>query len=200
MEQKEATRWFKVSRVDTRGKILDITDPDPHPTVYDPDDEDSRTPKFAMNYTKYNTSTYQSEITHRHWIDQDNLRLLAYDMLNEVCGIETEKGYKPILDEFKGGSAKAAGIETLGENAKVSRRMSVVYNDKLDMGPVYQIHFILVEGQEGKNGQIEPVKGATPLLKESVNIPVATARRIGIAILHYLQAKQSAALVNHWAK
>jgi hypothetical protein len=194
-------RGLKICRVDTKGKIMDVSDPDPIPVVFNPDDDGSRTPKLAFNYTHYNLETNKSECQHTHWVDVDTMRLLAWDLQNTKKGDKGEKGYTAILDEFKGGPAMAAGITELGDNGIISRRMTISYNDGLNMGPVYQFNFVVCEGRKGDKGQIMPVKGSKEFVKEQINVPVAAARKLGCRIYAYLIAKETAAEVtNSWVK
>jgi hypothetical protein len=196
------TQWLKVARVDMKGKILDISDPDPMPTMFDPDAEDQRTPKLALNYVRYNTNDFHAECQHRHFVDLDVLDLLCWDILTIRKGDKTERGYTPILDEFKGGPAKFAGIPAaltaLGDDGIISRRLTVSYMDQLNgeplrSGPVYQFSFEVKEGVKGDKGQITPVKGGETFLKESINVPIAAARKAAKTMQRYLTGKQSAA-------
>lgn len=194
-------RGLKLARVDMKGKILDVTDPDPTPIVFDPNEEGVRSPRFALNYTRYNLESFKSECQHTHWVDSDTLRLLAWDLQTNRKGDKGDKGYTPLLDEYKGGPATAAGITELGENGIVSRRMTIAYNDSLNMGPVYQINFIVCEGKKGDKGQITPVKDGKVFVKEQINVPVASARKLGARLHTYLIAKETAAITNHnWTK
>lgn len=204
-EQEQAAerqRWFKITRVDTRGKILDLTDPDPFPSLYDMDDERQRKPKFAFNYTLYNIDSFASLETHRHYMDEDVLELLCWDILTTRKGEPTEQGYTPLLQEFKGGPARAAGVTTLGDNGVVSRSMEVRYMDKLKgeplrTGPVYSFHWKMTEGKEGGKGQITPVQGSPVFLDQTMMIPVPLARKMAKQVLGYLESKRTAALVGH---
>lgn len=159
-------RSLKLFRVDMKGKIMDISDPDPNPVVFNPDDEGSRTPRFALNYTRYNLESFKSECNHTHWIDVDTLRLLAWDLQTNRKGEKGDKGYTALLDEFKGGPASAAGITDLGENGIVSRRLTITYNEGLNIGPVYQFNFLVCEGKKGDKGQITPVRDGKTFVKE----------------------------------
>jgi hypothetical protein len=190
--------WLQVARADTKGKIIDFTDPDPEPVLFDPK-TDEHAPKFAINYCAYAAegSDFKASVQHRHWIDIDTLDLLAWDLLTTRKGEKGEKGYTPILDEFKGGSAAAAKITELGANGIVSRRFTVTYNDGLNIGPVYQFSFIVCEGRKGDKGQIMPVKDGKVFVKEQINVSVQTARKLGLTLHRYLQAKLAAAILRH---
>lgn len=199
MEQSSGERraWYKISRVDTKGKILDISDPDPFPKIYDPENEEVRAPKYSLNYTEYDPSTFKSRESHRHWVDEEALDLLAWDLLTNRKG---EAG-KPIYEEYKGGPAKAAGVTELGDNGFVSRQFSVTYTEtdskgeKLRMGPVYVFRFTMSEGRQEEKGQIMPVRDGKVFLRAQITVPVALARRMGKRILKYLAAKETAAIV-----
>ena len=119
-----------IARVDGRGKILDITDPDPQPLVFDPKAGGFK-PKFIVNYVRYNTELNKAEVTHAHWMDPAALRLLCWDLLTMCKGEKSERGYAPILDEYKGGKPSTKGVE-IPEHILVSRWMTVSFNDALD--------------------------------------------------------------------
>lgn len=194
--------WLQVARADAKGKIIDFTDPDPEPVLYDPK-QDEHAPKFAVNYCAYAAegTEFKSRASHRHWIDVDALDLLAWDLLTTRKGDKTDRGYTPLLDEFKGGRA---GKNALGiaEDQVVSRRFTVAYMDTMNgealrSGPVYQFSFIVCDGKLGDKGQVMPVQGGKQYLKESINVTVPVARKIGRTINRYLQAKLGVAILRH---
>jgi hypothetical protein len=178
-----------------KGKIMDFTDLDARAVISEGDGDNSFAPKVTINYTHYDTETNKAKAKHRHFVDLDVLRLLAFDLLTVKKGEKGEKGYSPILDEFKGGSAEKAGISDLGPNGVVSRRLTVRYNDALNMGPVFVFSFTMAEGKKGDKGQIMPVKDGKVFLNENINVPVAAARKLGAELQQYLQAKSAAEMV-----
>lgn len=185
----------KIARVDMKGKIMDFTDLDARAVMPEGNGDGGFAPKITINYTHYDTETNKAKAIHRHFVDLDVLRLLAFDLLTVKKGDKGEKGYSPILDEFKGGSAEKAGISDLGPNGVVSRRLTITYNDALNMGPVYVFSFIMAEGKKGDKGQIMPVKDGKVFLKEAINVPVPAARKLGAELQQYLQAKSAAEMV-----
>lgn len=198
-EMNTPKRFLQVGRVDSKGKILDFTDPNRFSGIYDPkpgeDEEKSFAPKFELNYTRYNTESQSAEAKHRHYIDVDVMRLLAWDILNGNIGTKGEKGYNPILDEFKGSFVDSVSLQKFDEKKLISRRLTVQYNDSLRIGPVYSFMFVAADGEKGEKGQVKPIKGGQEYLKEFIYIPVDNARKISLRILHWLQAKDAAALV-----
>ncbi len=172
--------WLKIARADTRGKILDFTDPNPAGSVLR-GEQDKHNPKIAMNLCLYGQDN-KATLQHRHWMDMDTLALLVWDILTNRKGEKTEKGYTPILDEFKG-------------TDDVSRRLTVTYNDGLNIGPVYAFRFIVTKGETGANGQVMPVRGAKPDIDQTVNISVQEARTIALTLHSYLQAKMTVSVV-----
>lgn len=191
-------KWLKVARADSKGKILDLTDPEPLPTLYDMDEEGVRTPKFLINYRRYDTETHKSEKEHKHWIDAAALRVLTYDLATGYVGHQTERGYTPLIQEFKGGPAVKAGVEELGPNGIVSRSLSVAFNDQLRIGPVFQFKFELREGVGGEKGQVMPVKDGKVFLQEFINLPVALARQFGSTVRDYLTAKDTIGMLRYY--
>lgn len=205
--EKRTRRSLKLFRVDGRGKIMDVTDPDPRPTLYNPEEEGSRIPRFAFNYTRYNLESFSSECGHTHWVDVDTLRLLAWDLMTTRKGDKSDKGYTAILEEFKGGPASAAGITELGEAGIVSRKLNISYSETdskgeaLRTGPVYQFSFELREGKKGDKGQITPVPNGKQFLREFMSVPVGNARKLGCRLYSYLNSKETAAISDHiWPK
>ncbi len=196
--ERKTRRGLKLFRCDGKGKIMDVTDPDPTPVLFDPGEEGVRTPRFAFNYTRYNAESFKSECQHTHWVDTDTLRALAWDLQTTRKGDKGEKGYTPVLDEFKGGPATAAGITDLGDSGIISRRMTITFNDTLNIGPVYQVSFVVQEGRKGDKGQIVPVKDGKQFIKETMNIPVAVARKLGCRLMSYLTSKETAAIAAHY--
>ncbi len=200
-QQSDRVRWLKIARIDTLGKILDCSDPEPTPTLYDPDEEGTRSPKFALNYVEYDPQTTKSTIQHRHWVDEADLYVLATDLLHGRRGDKDAEGrYRPIHQEFKGGSARAAGIDSLGEDGLVSRQFSVTFTDQLTkVGPAFELRFTVLPGEKGGKGQITPVRGAKPLLDiKPMYVALPFARKFGGQILNHLQAKRTAALVGKY--
>jgi hypothetical protein len=194
--QQERAKWLKVARLDAMGKILDLTDPDPVPVVFDPDAEGARPPKFALNFVEYDPQTTKSSMQHRHWIDEPDLYLLAFDLLHMRKGDRTEEGrYRPLIHEYKGGSAMAAGVESLGEGGIVSRQFSVSFNDQLKIGSAYEFRFVMSEGQKGQKGQVTPLKDGRVFVDKKMYVQLGFARRFGAQVLNHLQAKRAAALV-----
>ena len=190
---------LQIARVDARGKILDITDPSPMPQVHDPKKKDregrkARAPRMEINFCNYGGN---ESVTHRHWVDCDTLRLLAWDLVNTQTGDKRGKFYEPILNEYKGGDMERVGSHEFDRPKLISRRMSVSFNDGLDMGEVYQVNFEAKDGVRGKTGQVTPDKGGETYFKDSINIPVETARKVGLCILEHLQAKRAAAYATH---
>jgi len=201
--EKRTRRGLKLGRVDCKGKIMDVTDPDPTPKIHNSEEEGSRIPRFAFNYTRYNLESFSSECNHTHWVDVDALRLLAWDLMNTRKGDKGDKGYTAILDEIKAGTATAAGVTELGDNGIVSRRMTITYTETdskgeaLRTGPVYQFFFELKEGRKGDKGQITPVPNGKQFLREFMSVPVGNARKLGCRLYSYINSKESAAITSH---
>src|SRR5690349_12178335 len=103
--EAERSRYLQLARFDGRGRILDITDPERYPRLFDPSNEDEKSPKYQLNYTRYDTEAHKALVTHRHWIDEDTLSLLCYDIVRGFKGMPRGDGFAPLLDEFKGGRA-----------------------------------------------------------------------------------------------
>lgn len=198
MEETTTRRYLQVARVDSKGKILDFSDPNKFPEVYDPKPDDGErgfSPKFELNYTKYNTETTKAEEKHKHYIDVDVLRLLAWDILHKAKGEKIDDGnYKPLLDEFKGSMVDAVSFQTFGEKKLISRRLTVQFREGMKIGNVYEFRFEAKDGVKGDKGQVAPAKDGKEYLKESIFVPVEAARRAALKILHWLQAKDAAAL------
>jgi hypothetical protein len=193
-------KWLQIARADSKGKILDLTDPDPQPKLYDPEAEESRKPKLALHFVEYDPQTNQANKQHRHFIDLAALRVLSFDLGQGYPGIKGDRGYLPICQEFKGGPAKAAGVTELGPDGFVSRSLSVGFNDQLQIGPVFQFKFELREGLKGGKGQITPVRDGKIFLQAFINLSVPLARQFGMTIYQYLQAKDTAALVFEYGR
>jgi hypothetical protein len=201
MEQNsDRLQWLKIARLDTLGRILDVSDPSPQPKIFNPDEEGERAPKYALNYTEYDTNTNKAKVKHRHWVDETDLYLLAWDLMNRRPGEKGQEGrYLPLHQEFKGGNAKSAGVESLGDRGVVSRQFSVTYTDQLTkLGPAYEFRFLMVEGEAGQKGQITPKRGAPPFVDAKMYVQMSFARKFGAAIYRYLAAKPSAALVGSY--
>jgi hypothetical protein len=194
-------KWYQIARADTKGKIMDFTDPNPSPVLYvrkrkDDEEGDKYAPKIAANISIYGGEENKASVQHLHWVDLDALALLAWDILTRAKGDKLDKGYTPILAEFKGGPARKNGFG-ISEDQIVSRQFTVTYNDGLNIGPVYQFRFIVVEGRTGDKGQVMPVKDAKPYLDQTVNVSVQAARKMALTIQRYLQAKMAVALDRH---
>lgn len=179
------SKWYKIARADAKGKILDISDPNPEPRLYNPD-TDKYAPKYVVNYVKYDLTTHKSDVSHSHYIDEDALALLAWDLMNGNTGGKGEKGFLPILDEYKGGLD--------ADKSLVSRRFLVAYNEGLSMGPVYGFAFVVGEGVKTDTGAVLPAKNKQPMFNEKIYIPVQSARKLGLSIYRYICAKQVAAI------
>lgn len=167
-------KWLKIARADTRGRILDFSDPNPGGVG-----DGKYAPKIALNLCLYEGPEHKASLQHTHFVDTDTLSLLAWDILTQRRGTADNKG--AIFSEFKGGPGPARSL--------ISRRLSVSYNDNLNIGPVYQFRFVVSEGVEGPNGQISPKPGATPTIDQTFNMSVQTAREIALTLLQYLQAQ-----------
>lgn len=183
---------YQITRADTRGRILDFTDTSPDPYLF-VRKRDKYAPKISLNLCVYAGDDHKSTVQHRHWIDVDTLALLAWDILTNRKGEKSERGYSPILDEFKGGPAANAKIPEITDGL-VSRRLTVIYNDGLNIGPVYQFRFVVTKGVEGANGQVMPVKDSKPVIDQTMNISVQEARTIALTLHMYFQAKTTIAV------
>ena len=189
MSESERKR-FKVTRFDSKGKIMDITDCNLDLDLKE--HGDGYAPKYTLNYTRYESSgdDHSSQAKTTHWIDESTLALLCHDILFVRKGMKTDdkKGYKPLLEEFKGGEEKEVGM--------VSRQFSVTYNDQFRIGPVYIFKFKKQPGELGKNRQVQPKKNSTPLVDESIFVKVQDARKGAKQVLDYILAKKTAAMMN----
>lgn len=194
-EETTQKQYFdlKIARLDSRGKILSVTDPDSRPVWMEPGED--KNPKLQLDFTEYSTETNKAIKTHRHWVDADVFHLLAWDFLTGKKGEKNGDSYVPLLDEFKGGKAGKTKLEGVTEDMILSRRLTVVYTDALTkIGPAYQFKFVVTDGRKGETGQIMPVKGAKPYLTADMTVALPIARRFGMTICNYLQGKTAAAL------
>jgi hypothetical protein len=193
-EQVEKKRTgYKIVRLDSRGKIIDLTDPFPAPRLYNMD-EDKYAPKYQINFREYDTETNKSIQSHWHRIDEDTLRLLSWDLMNGNTGEPTKNAdLSTLLEEYKGSWDDE-------KEMYVSRRLQVCYNTGLRVGARYQFGFVATEGEKTATGAVEPKKGAEPFLKNAILIAPAMAREAGATLYFYLQAKLSASVLLHYSR
>ena len=197
-------RGYQIGRWDAKGKILDITDLDPSIGLYVPK-RDKYAQKLALNYVKYNVETNAGEARHTHWIDLDMARLLCWDLANNRKGDKKPgtESFLPFYKEYKGSRAGDKTPFPVSPDHMLSRALTVTYaevdgkGEKLRSGPVYQLAFVVCDGKEGDKGQVTPVQGGKTYLSEQINVPIIAARRVGLTVVQYLQAKLTIQLSRH---
>jgi hypothetical protein len=189
-------RGIQIGRWDAKGKILDITDLDPEIGIYLPKKQ-KYAQKLALNYTKYDVDTTQGQARHTHWLDVDAARLLCWDLTKVRKGDKKPEGtgFFPMYQEYKGSAAGKNTPFPVDPTHMLSRTMTVTYmevdgkGERLRSGPVYQFAFLVCDGKEGDKGQVTPIKGGKQYLSEQINVPLFAARKVGLTVIQYLQAK-----------
>lgn len=220
-EQKPTVKWYQIVRADSKsgkhGKIIDITDPNPYPSLQgmsddDADNEDKRARRLAINYRRYDPDAQSGARTlaqTRHWLTVGTMSLLVHQMLNLEVGTPSTDTptYSPILEEYKGGEEKLEAdspTQTL-----VSRVLQVRYTDHMKIGEDWQpkktgasYDFCFRKGPGVRNdaGAVMPKKGAELIINETFSLAAEgrqaiNARIFAILIRDYLAGKIAAAQV-----
>lgn len=181
----------KIYRFDAKGKVMDVQD-----MIFQELDRSGTLSegKLIFNFCEYDQETKKAKQTFKHYMDVDTARRLFYDILNmrirKDPDPEKQGRYLPLVEkeEFKGGRHNGnEGWEF------ESRRMRVVYNDQLNIGPVFQFAFLLGEGRPTDTRAVLP-KGQ-PKYTGQINISVDAARAGAATILDYINNLQTAQMV-----
>jgi hypothetical protein len=190
MEQKtEIKRNTKITRIDTKGKILDFSD------MMDikKKDEALKEGKIVLNFTEYDTTTNRSKGRITYYLDAAKARVVFDDILNGRFYPDAQ-GHYTLLNDYGGGTGSAAGHE---EWPWCWRHLEITYNTKdsagnaLKTGPSIRFAFEISEGLKMELGQFSPKPGAEKT-RFFIQAPTSNVRISSAAVLAYIQAKLSA--------
>lgn len=185
-------RNLKIARLDGKDKILDFSDmlimerSKKYPERLDEG-------KIVLSFTDYGSN----KVYMQHFIDVATARVLFTDILSSPY---SEDGSPvKLLDEFKGGWGKSVKHP---EIEHVSRKLSVSYRTKdgkgeaLKIGPCVVFEFTLTEGVKTEQGVVTPKRGAEPLSKGMMMIPLSVARKAAATVLDYIRCKETSAMMS----
>jgi hypothetical protein len=178
--QDKLYKSIQITRLDTRGKILDVQDTVSYKGEKDEGLEEyswNIFEKVALNVTEYGDK--KDSIVLRHFIDLDDFMLLARDISNQKA---------VNFQDFKGGKSDKypTGYE--------SRTLTIeVWPEGNNGKGAYVLSIASGAGVAGDKGQVSPEKGApTKAIKMILTIP--EARRAFLCAYNYFNCKQTAFL------
>lgn len=175
-------RSIQASRIDTKGKILDFQDSVNYDRIFAGEGGD----KCLLIGLEYDGVTHKAKNIFKHYMDQDDFMLLAFDISVGRKDVE--------YTEYKGNPDPKypKGYE--------ARELKVVYDAEAKIGPCYKIDFRKGPGKPSESGAVSMDRGADPTLIQSLSfyIKVGEARRAFMAARDYYSAKMAAALSNNW--
>lgn len=198
--------WVTIGRVVLRDRVMDVSDPDPVPKLWNlpqKDEEREAKPKLVLGYTRFDPNTFKAIQTYRHFVDTDAMLLLAHRIFQGDTGPGDPthaQRWLPLINEYKGSFERAENSSYLKQDTLVSRQLTVTWTDHTAAGeamrnPGYAVNFTARLGREGDKGQIMPLDSkAPPLLKESIHIPEYDARRLMGQVYRRLMAKEVSAV------
>ena len=169
---------LQVTRLDTRGKIMDVQDL----VTYSKNNEDWNIfEKVAINVTEYGEGKKSTNI--RHFCDLDDFLLLAKDLADKKeVNFKDYKGSKS--DKYSTGyEARVLVVESWAEGG----RGAGAYKFTFTSGP----------GTPGDKGQVSLVRGAE-VTTVTVTVSIQEARKAFLYAYNYFNNKQTAFLATNW--
>ena len=169
-----------ISRVDTKGKILDASDSSTYKI------EDSGESKFIekvlFTITDYGVTP---TVNVQHFLDIDDLEVLCLS----ISRVDPIKAYV----EFKG------SVSDKYPTGQESRVLNLAWwPDGNNKSGAYTLEITNGAGEKGASGQVMPAKGQNEPKKVKIILSIPEAMRFFLSIQRYNQSKLTAFLANNY--